>query len=98
MTIDRAAVDHVARLARLDLADDERERMRAELGSILEHAGRIQQLALDDVEPTAHAVPLVNALRADDVTPSLPQDVALANAPEVENGRFKVPRIIEDAG
>lgn len=98
MSIDRAAVDHVARLARLDLGDDERERMRAELSSILEHAGRIQRLALDDVEPTAHAVPLVNALRRDEVAPSLPQDVALANAPEVEDGRFRVPRIIEDAG
>lgn len=97
MAIDRAAVDHVARLARLDLTEDERERMRAELTQILEHAERIQALDLDDLPPTSHPVPLTNRMRSDEVTPSLPQDTALANAPETEDGRFKVPRIIEDA-
>jgi aspartyl-tRNA(Asn)/glutamyl-tRNA(Gln) amidotransferase subunit C len=97
MAIDRAAVDHVARLARLDLTEDERERMRTELSAILEHAEKIQALDLDGVEPTSHSVALVNALRPDVVEPSLPQEVALANAPEAEDGRFKVPRIIEDA-
>ena len=97
MSIDRATVDHVARLARLDLTEDERERMRAELGDILEHAGKIQALELDDVEPTSHALPLRNVMRPDEVKPSLPPDEALANAPAVEDGRFKVPRIIEDA-
>jgi aspartyl-tRNA(Asn)/glutamyl-tRNA(Gln) amidotransferase subunit C len=98
MALDRAAVDHVARLARLDLSDDERERMLAELSHILEHAERIQALDLDGVEPTSHAVPIVNAMREDVKTPSLPQEVALRNAPESEDGRFKVPRIIEDQG
>jgi aspartyl-tRNA(Asn)/glutamyl-tRNA(Gln) amidotransferase subunit C len=98
MALDRAAVDHVARLARLDLSDDERERMLAELSDILEHAERIQALDLDGVEPTSHAVPIVNAMRQDVKTPSLPQEVALRNAPESEDGRFKVPRIIEDQG
>jgi aspartyl-tRNA(Asn)/glutamyl-tRNA(Gln) amidotransferase subunit C len=98
MALDRAAVDHVARLARLDLSDDERERMLAELSHILEHAERIQALDLDGVEPTSHAVPIVNAMRQDVKTPSLPQEVALRNAPESEDGRFKVPRIIEDQG
>lgn len=97
MGIDRAAVDHVARLARLDLSEVERERMRAELSAILEHAERIQALDLDGVEPTSHSVPLVNALRPDVVEPSLPQDIVLASAPEAEDGRFRVPRIIEDA-
>ena len=97
MGIDRAAVDYVARLARLALEDDERDRMRAELDAILEHAGRIQALDLDGVEPTLHPLPLLNATRPDDVTPSLPQAEALRNAPEAEDGRFKVPRIIEDA-
>lgn len=97
MGIDRAAVDHVARLARLDLGEDERERMRAELSAILEHAEKIQALDLDGVEPTSHSVPLVNALRPDAVEPSLPQEVALANAPQAEDGRFRVPRIIEEA-
>ncbi|MGH2788061.1 MAG: Asp-tRNA(Asn)/Glu-tRNA(Gln) amidotransferase subunit GatC [Actinomycetota bacterium] len=98
MPIDRAAVDHVARLARLDLSPEERERMRVELSHILEHAEKIQAVDLDKIEPTSHAIPITNALRADEVTPSLSQDAALANAPDVEDGRFKVPRIIEDAG
>ncbi|HEV2755879.1 MAG TPA: Asp-tRNA(Asn)/Glu-tRNA(Gln) amidotransferase subunit GatC [Actinomycetota bacterium] len=97
MAIDRAAVDHVARLARLDLTEDERERMRVELGQILEHAEKIQALDLDGVEPTSHSVSIRNAMRPDVVTPSLPPEEALANAPEVEDGRIRVPRIIEDA-
>jgi aspartyl-tRNA(Asn)/glutamyl-tRNA(Gln) amidotransferase subunit C len=98
MPIDRATVDHVARLARLDLSSDERERMQAELTHILEHAEKIQALDLDGVDPTSHAIPITNAMRSDDVKPSLPQSDALANAPAVEDGRFKVPRIIEDLG
>ena len=97
MTIDRTAVDHVARLARLALSEDERQRMSAELTVILEHAEKIQALDLDGVEPTAHAVALENVLRKDEVTPSLPPEEALRNAPEAEDGRFKVPRIVEDA-
>ncbi|HEX2296310.1 MAG TPA: Asp-tRNA(Asn)/Glu-tRNA(Gln) amidotransferase subunit GatC [Actinomycetota bacterium] len=97
MPIDRAAVDHVARLARLDLTDDERERMRAELTHILEHAEKIQALDLDAVPPTSHSVSIRNAMRPDEVTPSLSPEEVLANAPEVEDGRIKVPRIIEDA-
>ena len=97
MPIDRNAVDHVARLARLDLSEDERSKMQSELSAILEHAERIQALDLDDLPPTSHPVPLTNRMRADEVTPSLRQSEALANAPAEEDGRFKVPRIIEDA-
>jgi len=97
MSLDRAAVDHVARLARLDLSEDERARMQAELTQILGHAERIQELDLDGIPPTSHSVPLSNVLRPDEVTPSLPVDEALANAPVAEDGRFRVPRIIEDA-
>ncbi len=97
MSLDRSAVDHVARLARLDLSDQERERMQAELTAILEHAERIQALDLDEVEPTSHALPLRNVVRRDGKRPSLTQDEALGNAPDSEDGRFKVPRIIEDA-
>jgi len=97
MPIDRDAVDHVARLARLALSEDERARMEIELSAILEHAERIQQLDLDDLPPTSHPVPLKNMMRSDEVRPSLSQDAALANAPAEEDGRFKVPRIIEDA-
>jgi aspartyl-tRNA(Asn)/glutamyl-tRNA(Gln) amidotransferase subunit C len=98
MPLDRAAVDHVARLARLDLSEDERARMQSELTQILGHAERIQSLDLDGVEPTSHAVSLVNALRPDEVTESLDPPVALENAPQEEDGRFRVPRIIEDQG
>ena len=98
MTIDRAAVDHVARLARLALSEEERERMSAELTVILEHAEKIQALDLDGIEPTAHAVALDNVARPDEVAGSLTPTEALANAPEAEDGRFKVPRIVEDAG
>ncbi len=97
MAIDRAAVDHVARLARLALSDEERQRMQVELAAILEHVEKIQALELDGVAPTSHSIPLRNVMRADEVRPSLDQATALANAPETEDGRFKVPRIIEDA-
>ena len=98
MGLDQDAVDHVARLARLDLSEDERVRMRAELTQILAHAEEIQALDLDGIEPTSHALSIRDALRSDDVKPSLTQEEALRNAPEVEDGRFRVPRIIEDDG
>lgn len=98
MSIDKKAVDHVARLARLDLSEAERDKMLSELQQILGHAEKIQALDLDDVEPMSHSVPMVNQVRADEVKPSLTQAEALANAPEVEDHRFKVPRIIEDEG
>jgi aspartyl-tRNA(Asn)/glutamyl-tRNA(Gln) amidotransferase subunit C len=96
MAIDRDAVDHVARLARLDLSEAARERMQTELSHIIEHAAKVQALDLDGVEPTSHAIPLRNVMRPDEVRPSLDSTAALANAPEAEAGRFKVPRILED--
>jgi aspartyl-tRNA(Asn)/glutamyl-tRNA(Gln) amidotransferase subunit C len=98
MSIDRKTVDHVARLARLDLSEDERSRMSEELSAILEHAEKIQELDLDGLEPTAHPLPLRNHTRPDSVGECLTQEQALANAPKVEDGRFWVPRIVEDAG
>ena len=97
MSLDRSAVDHVARLARLDLTEEERDRMQVELTNILEHADKIQALELDDVPPTSHSLPLKNVMRPDEIKESLAPDAALSNAPESEDGRFKVPRIIEDA-
>ena len=97
MALDRSAVDHVARLARLDLTDDEREQMQKELTVILGHAEKIQALDLDDVPPTSHSLDLSNVLRPDEVRPSLTVEEALSNAPAAEDGRFRVPRIIEDA-
>ena len=95
--ISRADVEHVAKLARLALTDAEIEDLTAELGSILGHAADIEALALDDVPPTAHPLPLENVLRADDVRPTLDRDEVLAQAPAAEEGRFRVPRILGEA-
>lgn len=89
--IDREQVLHVARLARLQLSESELERMASELSGILEHVDRISALDLDDVKPTSHVVALENALRADEPEPSLPREVALANAPDPSGGMFRVP-------
>ena len=96
MPLNREAVDHVARLARLDLSEEERARMESELSHILEHVERIQALDLDGIEPTSHAIPLRNVMRADEVRESLSSIEALANAPEAAEGGFKVRRILED--
>jgi aspartyl-tRNA(Asn)/glutamyl-tRNA(Gln) amidotransferase subunit C len=88
-------VDHVARLARLALSDEEKERFRRQLGVILEHAEKVSQVAAEDVPPTSHPVPRSNVFRSDRREPSLSQEEALAGGPEVEAGRFRVPRIVE---
>jgi aspartyl-tRNA(Asn)/glutamyl-tRNA(Gln) amidotransferase subunit C len=88
-------LDHVARLARLALSDDEKELLREQLGVILEAAARVGQVAADDVPPTAYAIPRANVFRDDVPEPSLPQPEVLAGAPETEDGRFKVVRIVE---
>ena len=88
-------VDHVARLARLALTDEEKDRFRRQLGLILEHAEKVREVAAEDIPPTSHPVPRSNVFRPDEVKPSLSHEEALAGAPEVEAGRFKVPRIVE---
>lgn len=88
-------IEHVARLARLDLTDEEKERLRAQLGLILEHAAKVGEVAAADVPPTAQAIPRPNVLRPDEPRPSLEHDAALSNAPEAEAERFRVPRIVE---
>jgi aspartyl-tRNA(Asn)/glutamyl-tRNA(Gln) amidotransferase subunit C len=89
--IDREQVLHVARLARLELSDDEVGRMATELSSVLGHIETIGELALDDVAPTSHVVEVANALRPDVPQPCLPREVALAQAPAVQDGGFLVP-------
>jgi aspartyl-tRNA(Asn)/glutamyl-tRNA(Gln) amidotransferase subunit C len=91
--IDAATVTHVARLARLHLDEDERERMRAELSGILDHVDRIQALELDDVPPTTHVIALENVMRDDEPWESLPVAEALREAPRVVDGRFSVGRM-----
>ena len=89
--IEREQVLHVARLARLSLSEEEVETMVGELSGILEHVDRIGNLDLEGVEPTSHVVALENVLRADVPWQSLPRDAALAQAPEPEDGAFRVP-------
>jgi aspartyl-tRNA(Asn)/glutamyl-tRNA(Gln) amidotransferase subunit C len=89
--IDREQVLHVARLARLELTDEEIDRMAVELSGILEHVDRIASLDLEGVEPTSHVVQLENVLRADKPSPSLPRERALEPAPDPVDGSFRVP-------
>ncbi|MDR7482168.1 MAG: Asp-tRNA(Asn)/Glu-tRNA(Gln) amidotransferase subunit GatC [Armatimonadota bacterium] len=93
--IDHRTVDHVARLARLALSPEERERFAAQLGRILEYIARLDALDLADVPPTSHVVPMVNVFRADVVTPSLPRDEVLGAAPAQADGFFVVPRVLD---
>ena len=86
-----AEVEHVARLARLALDADEKERMRSQLDAILGYVEQLRRVNTDGVEPTAHVLPLVNVLRDDEVRPSYPVEAMLANAPDAEDGHFKVP-------
>jgi len=88
-------IEHVARLARLELTDEEAGKLREQLGAILEHAARVGEVAAEDVPPTSYAIPRSNVFRPDELTPSLPTEEVLANAPEAEADRFKVPRIVE---
>jgi aspartyl-tRNA(Asn)/glutamyl-tRNA(Gln) amidotransferase subunit C len=89
--IDRDQVLHVARLARLRLADDEIDRMSRELSTVLDHIETISELDLDGVEPTSHVVAIENVLRPDEPRPSWPRDLVLAQAPDVAGGGFRVP-------
>jgi len=90
-------VRHVANLARLALADDEVAGLADDLGVILDHAQDVAALDLEGIPPTAHPIPLENVLRPDEVRPSLDRAEVLAAAPEAEDGRFRVPRIMGDA-
>jgi aspartyl-tRNA(Asn)/glutamyl-tRNA(Gln) amidotransferase subunit C len=91
MAITREEVLHVARLARLELTEDEVERFTEQLSAILEAVAKVSELDLSDVEPTAHPLDLVNVWAEDEPRPSIALEEALANAPEREGGFFKVP-------
>jgi aspartyl-tRNA(Asn)/glutamyl-tRNA(Gln) amidotransferase subunit C len=90
--LSREQVLHVARLARLQLSEDELERFRGELSKVVDWIDKIGELGdLTDVPPTSHVVDVENALRADEPRPSLPKDVALGSAPDAGDGGFRVP-------
>lgn len=93
----RNEVAHVARLARLELTDDELDTFTGQLAAVLDHAADVEALEIDDVPPTAHPLPLINVLRDDVVRPSLDRDEVLAAAPQAQDGRFVVPRILGEA-
>ena len=90
--IDREQVLHVARLARLELSEEEVGRMSGELSKILDHIEKINELDdLDDVEPTSHVLELENVLRPDEPRPSMPRERALAQGPDIAGNGFRVP-------
>jgi len=89
--IDRDEVLHVARLARLELSDEELEPMARELSAVLDHIAKIEELDLQDVAPTTHVIEVTGGLRADEPRDSLPREVALAQAPAVSSDGFSVP-------
>jgi len=89
------SVTYVANLARLALTPEEEKTFQAQLGNVLGYIAKLRELDVSNVEPTAHAVPLVNVTRPDQTAPSLPHDEAMRNAPAQLNGLFLVPSIIE---
>ena len=91
--LSREQVLHVARLARLELTEDEQGRMAEELSKVLDYMETMSELDLADVEPTSHVVAVENALRADEPRPSLPVEEALSNAPDPADGHFRVPAV-----
>jgi len=95
-TISRDEVAHLARLARLDLQEDELEHYAAQLDVILQSVARVAEVAADDVPATSHPIPLINIMRADVPAPSLTAVDALSGAPSREDDRFRVPRILDE--
>jgi aspartyl-tRNA(Asn)/glutamyl-tRNA(Gln) amidotransferase subunit C len=91
MAIEREQLLHVAHLARLELRDEELDRLGAQLNDILDAVSKVSELDLSDVPPTSHPLDIVNVWGPDEPRPSLPLEEALANAPERDGASFKVP-------
>ncbi|NPV45199.1 MAG: Asp-tRNA(Asn)/Glu-tRNA(Gln) amidotransferase subunit GatC [Firmicutes bacterium] len=96
MKISKKDVEHVAQLARLHLEEEEKELYTRQLNSILNYMEKLGELDTSDVEPTAHVLPIKNVFREDRVEQSMDIEEVLRNAPDREEGFFKVPKIIED--
>lgn len=92
--ITREEVAHLARLARLDLGEEELDHLASQLDVIIGAVAKVTEVAADDIPPTSHALPLTNVMRADEVRPGLTPEQALSGAPAAEDGRFRVPRIL----
>ncbi|WP_364153687.1 Asp-tRNA(Asn)/Glu-tRNA(Gln) amidotransferase subunit GatC [Paenibacillus sp. LPE1-1-1.1] len=95
MSITPKDVEHVARLARLELSDSEKDKFTEQLNAILKYAEKLNGLDTENVEPTSHVLPITNVMRADENRPSLPIEKVLLNAPDDEDGQFKVPAVLE---
>ncbi len=95
MKITKQEVEHVAKLARLELSEQDKERLTDQLSNILTYVDKLNELDTTGVEPTSHVLDINNVMRDDLSEESLPQDRALANAPEKAAGHYKVPKIIE---
>ncbi|MDR7867451.1 MAG: Asp-tRNA(Asn)/Glu-tRNA(Gln) amidotransferase subunit GatC [Sporomusaceae bacterium] len=95
MKITRKDVEHVALLSRLELGENDVEKFTGQLNAILDYIDVLNKVDTSGVEPTAHVLPVTNVMRADEAKLSLPRELALANAPEQEDGYFKVPKILE---
>jgi len=95
MKITKQEVEHVARLARLELSDQEKETLTDQLSNILTYVEQLNELDTKGVEPTSHVLDISNVMRDDVPEASLPQDRALANGPDKASGHYKVPKIIE---
>jgi aspartyl-tRNA(Asn)/glutamyl-tRNA(Gln) amidotransferase subunit C len=94
--ISREEVAHLARLSRLAVTEQELDQFAGQLDVILQSVARIGDVAADDIPPTSHSVPLTNIYRDDVVTPCLTQQEALSGAPDSAEGRFRVPRILDE--
>ncbi|MFC5468601.1 Asp-tRNA(Asn)/Glu-tRNA(Gln) amidotransferase subunit GatC [Cohnella suwonensis] len=95
MSITIKDVEHVANLARLELSESEKEQFSGQLNAILKYAEKLNGLDMEGIEPTSHVLPLANVMREDAVKLSWPIEKVLLNAPEEENGQFKVPAVLE---
>ncbi|QHW33129.1 Asp-tRNA(Asn)/Glu-tRNA(Gln) amidotransferase subunit GatC [Paenibacillus rhizovicinus] len=95
MSITIKDVEHVANLARLELSEQEKEQFAGQLNAILKYAEKLNELQTDDVEPTSHVLPVYNVMRDDVIRESVTNETALRNAPEDEDGQFKVPAVLE---
>lgn len=94
--ISREEVAHLARLSRLAVTEQELDQFAGQLDVILQSVARVGEVAADDIPPTSHSVPLTNVYRDDVPQPSLTQEEALSGAPDAYEGRFRVPRILEE--
>lgn len=95
MVLDREDVEHIAELARLSLSSEEISRYQDQLSAILEHFQRLQELDTEEIAPLASVLPLHSVMREDEVRPPLDREELLRNAPDAENGCFRVPAVLE---